>query len=51
MTNTERIDIKENALLRMDDGILEMLLKDHSTGKNYRRRNSLSRQSLWRYQW
>lgn len=25
MTNTSRIDIKENALLRMDDGILETL--------------------------
>jgi hypothetical protein len=25
MTNTNRIDIKENALLRMDDGILETL--------------------------
>jgi hypothetical protein len=34
MTNTSRIDIKENALLRMDDGILETLLKDHSTDKN-----------------
>jgi hypothetical protein len=34
MTNTSRIDIKENALLRMDNGILETLLKDHSSGKN-----------------
>ena len=34
MTNSSRIDIKENALLRMDDGILETLLKDHSSDKN-----------------
>jgi hypothetical protein len=34
MTNTSRIDIKENSLLRMDEGILDTLLKDHSSDKN-----------------
>src|SRR5574344_580383 len=34
MTDTNKIDIKENVLLHMDDGILETLLKDHSSNKN-----------------
>lgn len=34
MANVNRIDIKENTLLRMDSDILDMLLKDHSSHKN-----------------